>query len=75
VIWQDWRRGGAEVPNVDRAALLKRTTGWKQNPWLAPLKGIYALAEAGLGSLGLADNVAMVLRKTEGHTVHRNLAR
>jgi 2-polyprenyl-3-methyl-5-hydroxy-6-metoxy-1,4-benzoquinol methylase len=38
VIGQDaWRRGEA-VPPADRARLLKRTTGWKQSAWLAPLR-------------------------------------
>ncbi len=63
VVWQDWRRAGAEVSNLERAALLKRTTGWKQRRWLKPARGLYRIAELGLGSLGLADNLAMVLRK------------
>jgi SAM-dependent methyltransferase len=63
VIWQDWRSGGAEVSNAERAALLRRTTAWKHSRWAAPVKALYRLAEAGLARLGLADNVAMVLRK------------
>jgi 2-polyprenyl-3-methyl-5-hydroxy-6-metoxy-1,4-benzoquinol methylase len=63
VIWQDWRSGGREVPNTERAALLKHTTGYKQNPLLRPLKGLYRLTEKALGSGGLADNLAVVLRK------------
>ncbi|HXP63233.1 MAG TPA: class I SAM-dependent methyltransferase [Dongiaceae bacterium] len=70
VIWQDWRRRGAEVSNVERAALLKRTSAWKQNRWLKPLKGLYRLAELALGTFGLADNVAMVLRKKPGGTAN-----
>jgi len=63
VIWQDWRGQGAEVSNLERAALLKRTTAWKRNPWLGPIKGLYRLAERALGRWGLADNLAMALRK------------
>jgi hypothetical protein len=64
VIWQDWRRGGAEVSNQERAELLKRTTAYKQNPLLKPVKGLYRIAERTLGGLGLADNLAVVARKT-----------
>jgi 2-polyprenyl-3-methyl-5-hydroxy-6-metoxy-1,4-benzoquinol methylase len=32
VLWQDWRRGGEEVSNPERAELLKRTTAYKSNP-------------------------------------------
>jgi SAM-dependent methyltransferase len=63
VIWQDWRGRGAEVSNEQRGELLKRTTAYKQNPLLKPVKGIYKLTEATLGSLNLADNLAAVLRK------------
>ncbi|HYG34335.1 MAG TPA: class I SAM-dependent methyltransferase [Clostridia bacterium] len=63
IIWQDWRRAGAEVPNTDRAALLKRTTAYKQSPWLKPVKTAYQITEKLLGSLRLADNLAAVLRK------------
>jgi 2-polyprenyl-3-methyl-5-hydroxy-6-metoxy-1,4-benzoquinol methylase len=63
VIWQDWRRARKEVSNAERADLLKRTTAYKQNPLLAPVKGLYQLAERGLGAGWLADNLAFVLRK------------
>jgi len=63
VIWQDWRGGVREVSNVERADLLQQTTTLKQTPWLAPLRSCYALAEKTLASFGLADNVALVLRK------------
>jgi 2-polyprenyl-3-methyl-5-hydroxy-6-metoxy-1,4-benzoquinol methylase len=63
VIWQDWRTGGREVPNAERAALLKRTTSYKQNPMLRPVRGLYHLLEKALGAAGLADNLAAVLRK------------
>jgi hypothetical protein len=62
VIWQDWRLGGKDVPNAERAALLKRTTSYKQNPLLSPLQGLYALTEKALGCARLADNLAAVLR-------------
>ena len=63
VIWQDGRRGGKEVPNQERADLLKRTTSFKENPALKPAKVLYQLAENMLGWLNLADNLAFVLRK------------
>ncbi len=66
VIWQDWRRGGKEVSNRERAQLLQRTTSFKRSPLLRPLKALYVLAEKGLGALTLADNLAVVLQKQEG---------
>jgi 2-polyprenyl-3-methyl-5-hydroxy-6-metoxy-1,4-benzoquinol methylase len=65
VIWQDWRRGGREVPNPERAALLQRTTRLKQHPLLAPLRWAYLAVEKALGSAGLADNLAMVLKRRD----------
>ena len=63
VLWQDWRSGGSDVSNRERADLLKRTTALKQNSWLAPLKLGYALIEKALAGLGLADNLVLVLRR------------
>ena len=63
VIWQDRRGGGQDISNYDRAALLQRTTSYKQNPLLKPVKALYQLAERTLGALNLADNLAVVLRK------------
>ena len=63
VIWQDWRGGGREVSNRERAELLQRTTAYKQRSWMKPIKSLYGLVESSLGTLGLADNLAMVLRK------------
>ena len=63
VIWQDWRGGGKEVSNRERGELLQRTTAYKENPLLGPVKVLYEVAERTLGSLGLADNLVMVLRK------------
>jgi 2-polyprenyl-3-methyl-5-hydroxy-6-metoxy-1,4-benzoquinol methylase len=63
VIWQDWRGGGKDISNPERAALLQRTTAYKQNPLLKPVKTLYKLAERTLGALALADNLVVVLRK------------
>ena len=63
VIWQDFRGRGGFVPDEQRAALLKRTTAYKQNPVLKPAKLIYRFAEKLLGGLNLADNLFIVLRK------------
>jgi 2-polyprenyl-3-methyl-5-hydroxy-6-metoxy-1,4-benzoquinol methylase len=62
VVWQDWRGGGREVSNRERAQLLQRTTAYKQKPWLRPVKALYGLAERTLGVLSLADNLVVVLR-------------
>ena len=64
VIWQDWRGGGRPVADAERARLLRRTTALKQSAWLKPVKLAYRGVEEALGALGLADNVAMVLRKS-----------
>jgi len=63
VIWQDWRRGGEDISNRERAELLQRTTAYKQIPWLKPVKVVYGLVEHGLAALNLADNIVAVLRK------------
>jgi 2-polyprenyl-3-methyl-5-hydroxy-6-metoxy-1,4-benzoquinol methylase len=63
VIWQDWRAGGKDISNHDRAALLQRTTSYKQNPALKPVKALYKLTEKTLGALTLADNLMVVLRR------------
>jgi SAM-dependent methyltransferase len=63
VLWQDWRSGGKEINNQQRAALLQRTTAYKQNPLLKPVKLIYAVSEKCLGAVNLADNLAAVLVK------------
>jgi 2-polyprenyl-3-methyl-5-hydroxy-6-metoxy-1,4-benzoquinol methylase len=62
VIWQDWRSGGAEVSNAERGELLKKTTAYKQNAAMKPLKIIYKLAEGLLSTAGMADNVAAVFK-------------
>ncbi len=63
VIWQDWRRGDGFVSDQARGALLKKTNALKQRRGLAPVRWAYALTEACLGTLGLTDNVAVILRK------------
>lgn len=63
VIWQDWRDRGAEVSNEDRAELLRRTTVYKQTRWLLPVRAGYKVAEAALGTMKLADNLAIIFRK------------
>ncbi len=64
VILQDWKRRAYSVSDEDRARLLKRTTGYKQNPALKPIKAGLALVEAALARLNLADNLVVVLQKT-----------
>jgi SAM-dependent methyltransferase len=63
VIWQDWRSGGMEITNQERAALLQRTTAYKQNLLLKPVRLFYGLLEKSLGMMTLADNLAAVLVK------------
>ena len=63
VIWQDWRGGGKDVSNRERAQLLQRTTSYKKNPLLRPLRVLYALTEKTLGAVNLADNLVAVLRR------------
>ena len=63
VLWQDWRGGGKEVSNQERAQLLRRTTSYKQHPLLRPIKALYKVTEQALGALTVADNLALVLRR------------
>ena len=63
VILQDLRRKGDFVPDEERAALLKRTTAYKRNPLLKPVKFLYRMAEKCLAGLNLADNLFVVLRR------------
>ncbi|NOS68667.1 MAG: methyltransferase domain-containing protein [Verrucomicrobia bacterium] len=63
VIWQDWRDGGRDVSNTERARLLKQTTAYKQKSWMKPVKAAYGVAEYALAQCGLADNVVLVLRR------------
>jgi 2-polyprenyl-3-methyl-5-hydroxy-6-metoxy-1,4-benzoquinol methylase len=64
VVWQDWRRGTAEVvSDHDRADLLRRTTRMKQSAWLRPAKRALGWVESALAVAGLADNLWWVGRK------------
>lgn len=63
VLWQDWKGGGAEVSNRERARLLQRTTAYKQNRLLGPVRILYRGSERLLGALSLADNLVLVLRR------------
>ncbi|MHB8523642.1 MAG: class I SAM-dependent methyltransferase [Limisphaerales bacterium] len=63
VILRDFRGGAERVPDGARARLLKRTTAYKQNPWLRPAKWLYGGLETVLATLGLADNLFIVVRK------------
>ena len=67
VLWQDWRH---RVPatDADRVRLLLRTTGYKQNPALAPFKFGLTLVERTLGAQFLADNLVLVLRRRDPHS-------
>jgi 2-polyprenyl-3-methyl-5-hydroxy-6-metoxy-1,4-benzoquinol methylase len=63
VLWQDWWRTRERVPEEERARLLKRTTAWKQNAALMPLRLAYGGLERCLGAWRLADNLVAVLRR------------
>ena len=63
VIAQDWRSNMERVPDEQRARLLRQTTALKQNPWLAPLRWLHSGTEKLLGTVGLADNLVIVLRR------------
>jgi len=64
VIWQDWRGDGSFVADVDRAKLLTRTTAYKRNPALKPVRFALRLIEAALARMSMADNIVIVLQKT-----------
>jgi 2-polyprenyl-3-methyl-5-hydroxy-6-metoxy-1,4-benzoquinol methylase len=68
VILRDWKSDGRFVPDAERAELLKRTTGYKQNPALRPVKLALAGIEKVLGWSSLADNIVLVLRKDGSDT-------
>jgi len=63
VLIQDFRRRTERVADQERARLLKRTTAWKQNPFLRPARWVYGCVERLLITMGLADNLVLVLRK------------
>jgi 2-polyprenyl-3-methyl-5-hydroxy-6-metoxy-1,4-benzoquinol methylase len=64
VIVQDARSDGRFVPDAERARLLKKTTGYKNNPLLSPVRLAITGVEALLGKCGLADNTVLVLERT-----------
>ncbi len=63
VILKDLRGGTERVADEERARLLKRTTAYKENPLLRPVKWVYSVVERMLGRLKLADNLVVVLKK------------
>lgn len=63
VLWQDWRRPRDRVPDAERAALLKRTTRWKQSTLLWPAQLVHGMAERVLGAFKLADNLVLIARR------------
>ena len=63
VILQDWKRREQPVSDEERAKLLKRTTGYKENLALKPIKWALAAVETMLARLNLADNIVIVLQK------------
>jgi len=65
VIAQDLRRRDERVPDAERAQLLKRTTAWKQNLALVPLRWLYRGLESCLGAVRLADNLIIVAQKDD----------
>jgi 2-polyprenyl-3-methyl-5-hydroxy-6-metoxy-1,4-benzoquinol methylase len=64
VLWQDFWRGATEVPDVQRAKLLRRTIAWKQKPALLLVRKLYFAVERMLGACQLADNLMLVARRT-----------
>jgi len=63
VIVQDARSDGRFVADEERARLLKKTTGYKNNPLLTPVRYAIGGVEAVLGGRGLADNTVLVLER------------
>ncbi|WP_237712418.1 class I SAM-dependent methyltransferase [Pedosphaera parvula] len=63
VILKDFRAKGTEVPDEERANLLKRTTAYKQKGMLKPVMWLYKATEKLLGAFSLTDNIVVVLRK------------
>lgn len=66
VILKDFRRRADRVADGERARLLKRTTAMKQSPWLGPVRWLYSAVERVLITMGLADNLVLVMRKKQG---------
>ncbi len=66
VVLHDYKSDGRLVSDEERAKLLKRTTGYKQNPAMRPVKLALTGVEKALGWLDLADNIVLVLQRGEG---------
>jgi 2-polyprenyl-3-methyl-5-hydroxy-6-metoxy-1,4-benzoquinol methylase len=64
VIMQDWKRGGRFVSDEERARLLRRTTSYKKNPALKPMKWTLSGVETVLGAMNLADNIVVVAQRS-----------
>jgi 2-polyprenyl-3-methyl-5-hydroxy-6-metoxy-1,4-benzoquinol methylase len=67
VIWQDATCSQKEVPSAERARLMLRTNDLKEKRGVVArlLQRAYACNEALLRGMGLADNLLMVLRKSD----------
>jgi 2-polyprenyl-3-methyl-5-hydroxy-6-metoxy-1,4-benzoquinol methylase len=63
VILKDLRGQAREVPDEERVNLLQRTTAYKQNPLLKPVRMLYRATERLLDVFTLADNIVVVLRR------------
>jgi SAM-dependent methyltransferase len=63
VIWSDLR-ATKEPSEIDRAALLKKTTSLKQSRAIYPIRLLYKAVEAALARQMLADNLVAILRKS-----------
>jgi hypothetical protein len=64
VLLKDLRSGTVRVADEERARLLQKTTAWKQSAFLRPVGWLYSALEFALAQCYLADNLAIVLRKT-----------
>jgi 2-polyprenyl-3-methyl-5-hydroxy-6-metoxy-1,4-benzoquinol methylase len=64
VLVKDLSSGTGRVRDEERARLLKQTTAWKQSTLLRPASWLYAGLEFALAQCYLADNIAIVLRKS-----------
>lgn len=63
VLVQDAMKPREEVPDAERAQLLKRTNRWKRSGLMRPLKSVYGGVESILSGMLAADNLVMVLRR------------
>jgi 2-polyprenyl-3-methyl-5-hydroxy-6-metoxy-1,4-benzoquinol methylase len=64
VIIKDFRGSGRDIPRAERAQLLKRTNAYKKSPWMLPARMGYGAMETILGSLFMADNLALIGQKS-----------